>query len=407
MEQTNKLIPELRFPEFVKDGEWHLKELKEILDYERPDNYIVVDTNYGNEGTPVLTANKSFVLGYTNETSGIYNNLPAIIFDDFTVDNKYVDFPFKVKSSAIKILKSKGDDNLKFIYELIAQIKFNAMEHKRYYISEYQNLSVNVPNLNEQQKIADCLSSLDELITAHNGKLEALKHHKKGLLQNLFPQEGQKVPNYRFPEFLNDGEWEMTTINNLVPKNEKYGIVDGPFGSNLKTIHYKTEGIPIITSGYVTDGIFKAENYLYVTEEKFNEEKRSAVKGGDIVMAKIGARCGASAIMPIEHRTGILSGNALKITIDELRYSTNFIWQQLWYLHINEKFNGLKSIGAQPAISMASLKKYALIVPKKIEEQQKIAQCLMTVDNLIKAQIEKIEQLKTHKKGLLQGLFLK
>src|SRR5690606_10877428 len=204
---SNKLIPELRFPEFKNEGEWDLKVLEDALNYERPEKYIVSDTNYQNEGTPVLTANKSFILGYTNEDFGIYEKLPAIIFDDFTVDSKFVDFSFKVKSSAIKILTPKKKDDLRFVYELISQIDFNATEHKRYYISEYQKLKLPFPSINEQQKIASCLSSLDEVIAAHTQKLELLKDHKKGLMQNLFPQEGEKVPKYRFKEFENDGEW--------------------------------------------------------------------------------------------------------------------------------------------------------------------------------------------------------
>lgn len=178
-EIKNKIVPGLRFPEFKGDGEWEERDLSEILEYERPDNYIVSNTNYQKSGIPVLTANKSFILGYTQEQDGIYENVPAIIFDDFTVDKKFVDFPFKVKSSAIKILKTKSVDSLKFIYELISQIKFDAKEHKRYYISEFQNLAVRVPKAPEQQKIAACLSSLDEYITAQNQKLEALKEHKK------------------------------------------------------------------------------------------------------------------------------------------------------------------------------------------------------------------------------------
>ncbi|MBI3274128.1 MAG: restriction endonuclease subunit S, partial [Candidatus Colwellbacteria bacterium] len=89
---------------------WQKKQIKDLLDYERPDKYIVESDNYINQGIPVLTANKSFILGYTNEGSGIYKDVPAIIFDDFTTDSKFVDFPFKVKSSAIKILKEKNSD---------------------------------------------------------------------------------------------------------------------------------------------------------------------------------------------------------------------------------------------------------------------------------------------------------
>ena len=218
--------------------------------------------------------------------------------------------------------------------------------------------------------------------------------HEKGL-----------VPRLRFPEFRGAGEWEGKVISELTPLGKKYGIVDGPFGSNLKTIHYKTEGIPIITSGYVTDGFFNAQNYLYVTKEKFEKEKRSAVQGGDIVMAKIGARCGASAIMPISHETGILSGNALKIKVDEGRYSSYFVWQQLWYQYSSKKLDVLKSIGAQPAISMANLKKYKLLFPQKKEEQEKIANCLSSIDELITAHSQKHAALKAHRKGLMQQLF--
>ena len=150
-------------------------------------------------------------------------------------------------------------------------------------------------------------------------------------------------------------DWEVTPLESITPPNRKNGIVDGPFGSNLKTIHYRSSGIPIITSGYVTDGKFHAEKYLYVDEAKFREEKRSSVQAGDIVMAKIGERCGASAILPATHETGILSGNALKITVDQSRCSTFYIWQVLWNLHSSGKMELLRTVGAQPALSMAAL----------------------------------------------------
>lgn len=184
--KNNSSNPELRFPEFKED--WVKTNFEKLLKYERPDKYIVDNTNYNIEGTPVLTANKAFILGYTDEDFGIYTKLPVVIFDDFTVDKKYVDFPFKVKSSAIKILKPKFNDNLKFIYELMRTVKFSADEHKRYYISTYQYIDVFVPQkIEEQNKIAECLNSIDELISAQTEKIEALKLHKKGLMQGLFP----------------------------------------------------------------------------------------------------------------------------------------------------------------------------------------------------------------------------
>ena len=210
------------------------------------------------------------------------------------------------------------------------------------------------------------------------------------------------VPKLRFKEF--EVEWKKIAIQQLTPSNEKYGIVDGPFGSNLKTIHYRNEGIPIITSGYVTDGYFKADEYLFVTQEKFNKEKRSAVNPGDIVMAKIGARCGSSAILPLYHERGILSGNALKITVDESRFSRNLIWQILYKLYKTKKLELLKTVGAQPAISIANLKKFKISVPT-LPEQQKIAGFLSSVDAKLQQLTQKKELLEQYKKGVMQQLF--
>ena len=181
--------PKLRFPEFRDAGPWEVKELGDALDYQQPGPFIVSSDQYKKNGTPVLTAGKTFILGYTTEDYGIYESVPVIIFDDFTTESKFVDFPFKVKSSAIKILTARSGYSIKFVYEAMSLIKFNATQHKRYWISEYQHLKIPFPKLEEQQKIADCFSSLDKLIQAKSKRIEALKQHKKGLLQNLFPRE--------------------------------------------------------------------------------------------------------------------------------------------------------------------------------------------------------------------------
>lgn len=186
-----KTVPELRFPKFQNDGEWISRPLSDILNYEQPTQYIVEDDTYKKEGTPVLTANKGFILGYTDESFGIYSKLPVIIFDDFTTDKKYVDFSFKVKSSAIKLLTLKDEkkDNLRFIFECMNKIAFEEKEHKRYYISEYQHINIYVPSsLQEQNQIADTLLSIDKQISEYDKKIKALELHKKGLMQQLFPK---------------------------------------------------------------------------------------------------------------------------------------------------------------------------------------------------------------------------
>ena len=221
--------------------------------------------------------------------------------------------------------------------------------------------------------------------------------------QPLFKMsEVKNIPRLRFRDFKDN--WTSKMLKELVPKGLKNSIVDGPFGSNLKREHYRDEGVPIITSGYVTKGYFYADKYLYVTEEKFIKEKRSSVKGGDIVMAKIGARCGSSAILPQQHVESILSGNALKITINNELNSTNFIWQYLYFLYTTSKLEPLKTVGAQPAISMSNLKKFELYVPS-LPEQQKIADFLTAVDKRVELLENKKTLLETYKKGVMKKIF--
>jgi type I restriction enzyme S subunit len=198
-------------------------------------------------------------------------------------------------------------------------------------------------------------------------------------------------------------DWDVDTVAATTPHNIKNGIVDGPFGSNLKTIHYKKFGTPIITSGYVTEGIFHATDYLYVDAEKFRQEKRSSVRPGDIVMAKIGARCGASAILPAWHETGILSGNALKITVDIRRHSEYYVWQVLWNLYQTGNVETLRTVGAQPAISMASLKKYRIPLPP-LDEQKAIAAALSDADGLINGLDELVTKKRAVKRAVVQQL---
>jgi type I restriction enzyme, S subunit len=145
---------------------WQIKKIKDLLDFEQPTKYIVESSSYTPTGkTAVLTANKSFVLGYTNETGGVYIDTPVIIFDDFTTDSKYVDFPFKIKSSAIKILTNRDENtDLKFVYEIMKSFTFPIANHKRHYISQYQELDIVIPTIKEQEKIADILSAVDKEI---------------------------------------------------------------------------------------------------------------------------------------------------------------------------------------------------------------------------------------------------
>lgn len=168
-------------------GEWKRVELGDLLDYQQPTPYLVESTEYSDYfSTPVLTAGKTFILGYTDEESGIFSEqLPAIIFDDFTTDSKFVDFPFKAKSSAMKILTAKEGVSIKYVYEAMQLLDFSVGGHQRHWISIYSRLVIPFPDSEEQQKIAAVLSTADQEISALQQKLDALKQEKKALMQTL------------------------------------------------------------------------------------------------------------------------------------------------------------------------------------------------------------------------------
>ena len=169
--------------------EWEEMRLGDLLYYEQPTKYLVSSTDYQDDyPTPVLTAGKTFILGYTDEQDGIFTNLPVIIFDDFTTANKFVNFPFKAKSSAMKMLKNDPKkSDLRFIYETMQLLDFaTGDEHKRYWISEYQEQFIFVPCLEEQTKIAQFLTELDDKINAVDTQIQSAQQWKQGLLQQLF-----------------------------------------------------------------------------------------------------------------------------------------------------------------------------------------------------------------------------
>jgi len=162
--KNGECYPELRFPGFT--DAWEQRKFGELFEYERPDAYIVKSDNYNNDfNMPVLTANKAFILGYTNEENSY--NKPSIIFDDFTLDRKYVDFPYMLKSSAIKILTSKNEHNLRFLFERLNSTRFEVLGHARHYISVVQNTTTLCPSVDEEVCISNLLTKFDEIITLH------------------------------------------------------------------------------------------------------------------------------------------------------------------------------------------------------------------------------------------------
>ena len=160
--------------------------ISDVLSYEQPQPYIVENTEYTAEGIPVLTANKAFVLGYTSEINGIYDKGDCIIFDDFTLDCKYVDFPFKVKSSAIKILTAKNKELLRYTFEFLKYLDLSTEEHKRHYIAETQNQQFILPTEQIVKTIAHIFSTLSVRMETAVKQRNVFEKQKQYLLRQMF-----------------------------------------------------------------------------------------------------------------------------------------------------------------------------------------------------------------------------
>ncbi len=177
------LSKELLTPE----DDWTEYAVQDCLTYEQPAKYIVKHTDYSSDSTltPVLTANKGFILGYTSE-QGIYQKGACIIFDDFTLDCKYVPFAFKVKSSAIKILQARKGFDIRFMFEVIKSLSLSPFAHKRHYISEVEPIKVLVPSFAKQEKIARLFAALDERLAVEKEYATLLQKQKAYLLRQMF-----------------------------------------------------------------------------------------------------------------------------------------------------------------------------------------------------------------------------
>lgn len=423
MNKDKKKIPQLRFPEFKNEGEWEEKPLEEICTLVRgPFGGALKKEIFINDGFAVYEQSHAIYSDFSsfryriNEekykelkrfsvksgdlimscsgTMGKFAMIPKN-YEQGVINQALLKLTMKnhYDNSFVKISLETDDNQNKLLSQSAGGAIKNVVA-----VSQIRELALAVPSLLEQQKIASCLSSLDEVIEAHSQKLELLKDHKKGLLQNLFPQEGEKVPKVRFKEFEKDGEWEMKSLDEICK------LVRGPFGGTLKKEIFVGDGYAVYEQSHAIYSDFSSFRYR-INDEKFNELKRFSVKSGDLIMSCSGTM-GKFAIIPKDFEKGVINQALLKLTTKK---SCNNLFVKI-SLETDTNQQNLLSQSAGGAIknvvSVSQIRELKLAIPK-LEEQQKIASCLSTLDELISAQAEKIEQLKQHKKGLMQGLFPK
>ena len=350
---------------------WKEIPLSEVLDYEQPSDYIVnSDILVEKTPIPVLTANKGFIKGYTKETKGIYKKIPVIIFDDFTADNKFVNFPFKIKSSAMKILKLKDENALlKYIFYQMQLKQVDTGTHKRYYLSIYQNLKFVFPinkdgkiNLAKQQTIVEeiekQLTRLEQAVKALKSVKDKLKVYRKAVLKDAFE--------------------EISSIKLL---GTLFKTSSGGTPSRGITSYYLGY-IPWLKSGELMDKLSISDSEEHISEEALKNSSAKIFPVNTILIALYGATTGKIGVLTKECSTN----QAICGILPNENTIPKFIF---YYLMLKrESLLDLRKGGAQPNISQDIIKN--LDFPDiSFREQQKIVQEIESKFSVI----DKIEQV--------------
>jgi type I restriction enzyme S subunit len=390
------LVPELRFPEFKNDAEWNVKPFSKIFEIgggkdhkHLPSGDIPV---YGSGG--YMRSVNDFL--YDGESAcigrkGTINNPMFLTGKFWTVDTLFYTHSFK-------------NCLPKFVFSLFQNI--NWLEYNEAggvpSLSKVIINSIKVgipPKIKEQQKIADCLSSLDELVSANSQKLDALKAHKKGLMQQLFPAEDETIPKLRFPEFLGSDDWNKGCIDDLA------NLV---MGNAFKSADFVCKGLQLIRMGNLYQGTLQlSRTPVYLPRSFEKEYSKFVVKPLDLLMSMTGTAgkedYGYVVQVPKGSSYFMLNQRVVKV-IPKKECVKEFLLQLLKSDNFLKSLYSLPGGTKQANLSAAQLKGLITMFPTP-KEQQKIADCLSRLDELITAQKQKIESLKTHKKGLMQQLF--
>lgn len=428
------MLPELRFPEFKNDGEWEERKVIDAYDFKVTNslsrenlNYIegkIKNIHYGDIHTKFSTLfdiNREIV-PYINSNISIdkikeenYCVEGDIVFADASEDINDV-------GKSIEIINLNNEKLISGLHTLLARKKTNSLAKgfggylfrsdgirkqiqkeaqgsKVFGISasRISNIKITLPiNRKEQQKIVDLLSSLDKIITEHTQKIEVLKIYKKGLMQDLFPLKNERIPKIRFPEFFNDGEWVDEKLGSLLLQKPEYGI-------NAPAVPY-SDKLP--TYLRITD---ISEDGHFLSSEKVSVNKQvtryNYLTDNDIVLARTGASVGKSYKYRKEDGELVFAGFLIRIKPDIDKLNSEFLFQFISTSNYWKWVGLVSARSGQPGINGTEYASMPIPLPPNIQEQQKIADCLSSLDEIITSQAKKIEHLKSHKKGLMQKLF--
>lgn len=371
---------------------WEKRKLGDILNYEQPTPYIVRSENYQNSfPTPVLTAGKSLLLGYTNETNGIKSaskSSPVIIFDDFTTSSHLIDFPFKIKSSAMKILSpSNNDSDIYFSFGLLFSINYVSKNHERHWISQFSNFRVQVPSVHEQACVSRVLLNVTDLIAATQHKIDALEQVKKALLQRLFDQ------SWRFDGYLET--WKKYRLGDHAE------ILTGGTPKTSVAEYWEPKSIPWMSSGEVNK-VYLDQTDTMISLEGFKNSSARWIKKHSILIALAGQ--GKTRGTVAVNNIALTTNQSIAAIIPGKDLYYEFVFQNL-----TNRYNELRLIssgdGTRGGLNKQIVSDVTIHSPN-LNEQIRIGKLLSKVDHLSTENQLKLSRIELIKKYLLQTLFI-
>lgn len=398
MTDSNKQTPSLRFPEFLNDGEWSAILLKDAINKVTPPKKLP-SSEYKTDGQfPVIDQSTNIIAGYSDDYSALMNTQyeDYIVFGDHTCTLKLVNHPFIQGADGIKIFRSKLDDlDTQYLYYYLLAHPILSKEYKRHFADFAEKIILFPKNLKEQIRIAKCFSSIDKQITATRSKLEQLKEHKRGLMQRLFPAKGKTVPELRFPEFLNDGEWEMATMESI------FEIKNGYTPSKSNPDYWEGGTIP----WFRMEDIRKSGHIL---SDSIQHITPSAVKSAGLfpaysIIVATTATIGEHALIIVDS----LANQRFTFLTKRKSFDNriDMVYFHYFMFIIDEWCKQNTNAGGLLSVNMEAFRKLVIPYPASLSEQHKIAECFSSIDKQIAATKRIFEQLKEHQKGLMQRLF--
>lgn len=380
-------VPRLRFPEFRGATAWTEKRLDDLITVVSPPAKLQSASYLSSGRFPIIDQSQQAISGWTDDaTAVVMEHLPLIVFGDHTCSLKLLQQPFAQGADGIKILKAKAVVSAEYLFHSLSHLPLAMEDYKRHFSMLKERL-VSHPDIKtgEQQKIADCLTSLDEMIAAQGRKVESLKTYKHGLMQQLFPREGENRPRLRFPEFRNGPEWKEAKAGTLFANRSERG----------------DDSLPIY-SVTMMDGLVRRTSLDRRIDDLADAKGNKKAYRHDIAynmmrmwQGACGVACEECMVSPayvvLSPRSGVHSPF----------YGYLFKMPQMIRLFTSHS-RGITEDRLR--LYYQDFSNISLPQPD-VREQERIAYCLFALDTRIATESEKLDAWKAHKRGLMQQLF--